>query len=94
MKFDYTIYEAADGLYGTINDNEEWNGMIGEILSGVRICSIPSPKFALQNAQMAVAPLTVTNQRAEVVDFTQPFLSLGISILFRIPDDHTPNLFR
>jgi hypothetical protein len=47
----------------------------------------------MQEADMAVAPLTVNYQRAEVVDFTKPFLSLGISILFRIPDDHTPNLF-
>lgn len=36
MKFDYTIYEAADGLYGTINDNEEWNGMIGDLVNSVR----------------------------------------------------------
>ena len=35
MKFDYNIYEAADGLYGTINDNEEWNGMIGDLVNSV-----------------------------------------------------------
>lgn len=33
---------------------------------------------------MAVAPLTVNFKRAEVVDFTKPFLSLGISILFKV----------
>lgn len=42
---------------------------------------------------MAVAPLTVNFKRAEKVDFTKPFLSLGISILFKIPDDQQPDLF-
>ena len=34
-KFEYKIYEARDGLYGTINNNDEWNGMIGDLVSGV-----------------------------------------------------------
>lgn len=42
---------------------------------------------------MVVAPLTANFKRAEVVDFTKPFLSLGISILFKIPEDHQPDLF-
>ncbi|VDK84212.1 unnamed protein product, partial [Cylicostephanus goldi] len=53
--------------------------MIGEILRG--------------EAEMAVAPLTVNFRRSEVVEFTKPFLSLGISILYRVPDDHQPDLF-
>lgn len=35
IPFQYTIYEAPDGAYGTINDREEWNGMIGELVSAV-----------------------------------------------------------
>lgn len=42
---------------------------------------------------MVVAPLTANFRRAEVVDFTKPFLSLGISILYKIPADHQPDLF-
>lgn len=42
---------------------------------------------------MAVAPFTVNFRRAEVVDFTKPFLSLGISILFKIPADNQPDVF-
>ncbi|KAK6035663.1 hypothetical protein COOONC_26832, partial [Cooperia oncophora] len=53
--------------------------MIGEILRG--------------DAEMAVAPLTVNFRRSEVVSFTKPFLSLGISILYKVPDDHQPDLF-
>uniref|UniRef100_A0A914CSS2 Uncharacterized protein n=1 Tax=Acrobeloides nanus TaxID=290746 RepID=A0A914CSS2_9BILA len=76
----YTIHVVRDNKYGNdIHGNGTWDGMIGEILSG--------------EADMAVAPFTVNFRRAEVVDFTKPFLSLGISILFKIPADHQPNLF-
>uniref|UniRef100_A0A914C856 Uncharacterized protein n=1 Tax=Acrobeloides nanus TaxID=290746 RepID=A0A914C856_9BILA len=76
----YTIHVVRDNKYGNdIHGNGTWDGMIGEILNG--------------EADMAVAPFTVNFRRAEVVDFTKPFLSLGISILFKIPADHQPNLF-
>lgn len=35
---------------------------------------------------MAVAPITVTAGRLEVIDFTDPFLQLGISMLMRTPN--------
>jgi ABC-type amino acid transport substrate-binding protein len=42
-------------------------GMIGEIIS--------------QTADMAIAPLTISQKRMEVVDFSKPFMNLGISIM-------------
>lgn len=39
--------------------------------------------FILQEADIAVAPLTVTSAREEVVSFTTPFLQTGIGILLR-----------
>ncbi|CAB3398042.1 unnamed protein product [Caenorhabditis bovis] len=80
LGFTYTIHAVKDGKYG--NDkygNGSWDGMIGEILRG--------------EAEMAVAPLTVNFKRTEAVDFTKPFLSLGISILYKVPDDQQPDLF-
>ena len=41
-------------------------------------------KSHFQETEMAVAPLTVNFRRSEVVDFTKPFLSLGISILYKV----------
>lgn len=38
---------------------------------------------------MVVAPITVTAGRLEVVDFTDPFLQLGISMLMRQPNRTT-----
>ncbi|CAD6189840.1 unnamed protein product [Caenorhabditis auriculariae] len=80
LGFTYTVHAVRDGKYGNDNfGNGTWDGMIGEILRG--------------EAEMAVAPLTVNFRRSEVVDFTKPFLSLGISILYKVPDDQQPDLF-
>ena len=28
MNFEYELYETSDGLYGQMDGNTEWNGMI------------------------------------------------------------------
>ncbi len=48
---------------------ELWNGMIGELLS--------------DKADVIVAPLVVTPQRADVVHFTKPFKYQSLSILIK-----------
>ncbi|GIY40054.1 glutamate receptor ionotropic, kainate 3 [Caerostris darwini] len=47
----------------------------------------------LQKADMAIADLTITYVREEAVDFTMPFMNLGISILFKKPTKKVPKLF-
>lgn len=42
---------------------------------------------------MAVASLTISYSRSEVIDFTVPFMHLGISILFKKPEKKDPSLF-
>uniref|UniRef100_A0A914NQE1 Uncharacterized protein n=1 Tax=Meloidogyne incognita TaxID=6306 RepID=A0A914NQE1_MELIC len=79
LGFTYTIHVVRDNKYGSDNGNGSWDGMIGEIIRN--------------EADMAVAPLTANFRRAEMVDFTKPFLSLGISIIFRIPEDFQPDIF-
>lgn len=74
LNFEYKLTIVPDGKYGEpINGTKDWDGLIGEILKG--------------EATAAVAPITVTAGRLEVVDFTDPFLQLGISMLMKIPDD-------
>lgn len=74
LNFDYQISLVADGKYGDrINGTKEWDGLVGEILKG--------------EFDAAVAPITITANRLEVVDLTDPFLQLGISMLMRIPED-------
>lgn len=57
----------------------EWNGMIRELLE--------------QRADLAIADLTITFEREQAVDFTTPFMNLGVSILYRKPVKQPPNLF-
>ncbi|CAF3809797.1 unnamed protein product [Rotaria magnacalcarata] len=57
-----------DGGFGSKNATSgTWDGMVGEVVSRV--------------ADMAIAPLTISQKRMEVVDFSKPFMNLGISIM-------------
>lgn len=38
----------------------------------------------LQKADLAVAAFTITSEREKVIDFSKPFMTLGISILYRV----------
>ena len=49
--------------------------------------------FYLKKADLSVAALTISFQREQVIDFTKPFLNLGISILYKRPAKKPPNLF-
>ena len=49
--------------------------------------------FHFQEADIAVAPLTISYAREQVIDFTKPFMNLGISILFKKPEKKDPSLF-
>ncbi|XP_050080616.1 glutamate receptor ionotropic, kainate 2-like isoform X3 [Anopheles maculipalpis] len=80
LGFNYTIRLAPDGRYGSHNkETGEWDGMIKELLE--------------QRADLAIADLTITFDREQVVDFTMPFMNLGISVLYRKPVKQPPNLF-
>ncbi|KAA0197271.1 Ionotropic receptor 25a [Hyalella azteca] len=80
VNFEYEISEAPDGLFGTMNDKEEWNGMIKELID--------------KRAEIALAPLSVMAERENVVDFTVPYYDLvGITILMLKPKTPT-SLFR
>lgn len=43
--------------------------------------SFPS---VFQKADLAVAGLTITAEREKVIDFSKPFMTLGISIMYRV----------
>lgn len=46
-----------------------------------------------QKADLAVTSLTINYLREQVIDFTKPFMNLGISILFKRPRRESPGLF-
>lgn len=64
LGFNYMFRLVPDGRYGSYNNKtREWDGMIKELLD--------------QKADLAVADLTITYDREQVVDFTMPFMNLG-----------------
>ena len=42
---------------------------------------------------MAIGDMSITYDRMNVVDFTMPFMNLGISILYKTPAKTPPGLF-
>ena len=42
---------------------------------------------------MAIADLSITYEREKAVDFSNPFMTLGVSILYRKPRKEPPELF-
>ncbi|XP_026081018.1 glutamate receptor 1-like isoform X1 [Carassius auratus] len=78
--YHYIIKIVADGKYGARDpETMMWNGMVGELVYG--------------KADVAVAPLTITLVREEVIDFSKPFMSLGISIMIKKPTKSKPGVF-
>uniref|UniRef100_A0A672M754 Glutamate receptor n=1 Tax=Sinocyclocheilus grahami TaxID=75366 RepID=A0A672M754_SINGR len=76
----YKLSVVADGKYGARDpETKTWNGMVGELVYG--------------RADIAVAPLTITLVREEVIDFSKPFMSLGISIMIKKPQKSKPGVF-
>ena len=46
-----------------------------------------------QEADLAIAPLTIISVRERVIDFSKPFMSLGISIMIKKPIEEMPGVF-
>uniref|UniRef100_A0A3Q1GM17 Si:ch211-251b21.1 n=1 Tax=Acanthochromis polyacanthus TaxID=80966 RepID=A0A3Q1GM17_9TELE len=67
LGFKYKLHLVKDNRYGSIDSSGNWNGMIGEVVRG--------------EADLAVAPLTLTAVREQFVDMTTPFISHFYSCL-------------
>ncbi|XP_051282353.1 probable glutamate receptor [Dicentrarchus labrax] len=65
--FKFKVHLVKDNRYGALDSSGNWNGMIGEIVRG--------------EADLAVAPLTLTAIREQSVDTTTPFMQTGIGFL-------------
>ena len=78
--FNYVIELVPDRNYGAKNlTTGEWNGLVKELMDGT--------------ADIAIGAMTINFAREEVIDFTKPFMNLGISILFKIPSGKPTRLF-
>ncbi|KAK9754331.1 Ligand-gated ion channel [Popillia japonica] len=80
LGFEYNITSQDDGANGS-RDNKtgRWDGMIGKVM--------------YKEADLAIGDLTITSEREQVVDFTLPFMTLGITILYKKAKPVPPSLF-
>jgi glutamate receptor, ionotropic, invertebrate len=46
-----------------------------------------------KEADIAIASMTITSERERVIDFSKPFMSLGISIMIKKPIKQNPGVF-
>ncbi|XP_015514437.2 glutamate receptor ionotropic, kainate 2 [Neodiprion lecontei] len=80
LNFDYEFELVPDGNYGSYSDvNKTWDGLVRRLQD--------------HEADLAICDLTINHQRESAVDFTMPFMNLGISILHKKPETKPPDLF-
>ncbi|XP_024083533.1 glutamate receptor 1 [Cimex lectularius] len=81
LEINYELKIVKDGQYGTENPDVKggWDGMVGELIR--------------KEADMAIASMTITSERERVIDFSKPFMSLGISIMIKKPVKQKPGVF-
>ena len=58
--------------YGNEMKNGVWDGIIGALVN--------------RDADLSIASLTIDGVREKVIDFSKPFIDLGISIMIRQPE--------
>ncbi|XP_037083602.1 glutamate receptor ionotropic, kainate 2-like isoform X1 [Pollicipes pollicipes] len=78
--FNYTIMLNPDGIYGLPDpETGEWNGLVRQLID--------------KKADLAVGSMSINYARESVIDFTKPFMNLGITILFKVPTSQETRLF-
>ncbi|XP_026678348.1 glutamate receptor ionotropic, kainate 2-like [Diaphorina citri] len=78
--FHFVLRLVPDHTYGVYDhETKEWNGIVKELMD--------------KKADLAVASMTINYARESVIDFTKPFMNLGIGILFKVPTSQPTRLF-
>merc|ERR1719412_2287737 len=78
VKFKYEFYLVEGGGYGSFK-NGRWTGMIADLRA--------------QKADMAVIDMSITSIRQTAVDFTMPYMTTGVGILYKKKFPPPPNPF-
>ncbi|XP_049528884.1 glutamate receptor ionotropic, kainate 2-like [Dermacentor silvarum] len=79
LGFRYQLRLVRDGAYGAQDSRGHWNGVMRELID--------------KEADLAIGDLTITSQREQAVDFTMPFMTLGVSILYKKTEQKRSLLF-
>ncbi|XP_002133910.2 uncharacterized protein Ir8a [Drosophila pseudoobscura] len=72
LNFEYEIVAPQTGHMGEMNEEKEWDGVVGDLVRG--------------ETDIAIAALKMYSEREEVIDFLPPYYEqTGISIVIRKP---------
>lgn len=82
LNFRYEVIESPNNVYG--NCQEFNNGTVS--------CDGMVKMLVDRQVDMAITGFTITHARAKYIDFTKPFMNLGITVLFRKPKPDPPQL--
>ncbi|CAH4033917.1 glutamate receptor ionotropic, kainate 3-like [Pieris brassicae] len=78
LGFNYEF--EVEGDYGSFDDDtQKWSGMV--------------LKLREEKAEFAICDFTMTAERQKGIDFSIPFMSLGIGILYKEPSKQPPEMF-
>lgn len=67
LNLQFDLYIAADGKYGVLQNDGNWNGVVQDIVSGA--------------ADIAIGALSVNGSRLRVMDFSVPFSYSGLNLI-------------
>jgi ABC-type amino acid transport substrate-binding protein len=65
--------------YGNEIEKGVWDGMVGALVN--------------RDADLSIASLTINGAREKAVDFSKPFIDLGISVMIGKPEKQKPGVF-
>ncbi|XP_077980094.1 glutamate receptor ionotropic, NMDA 2B-like [Glandiceps talaboti] len=79
LQFNFELHVVEDNRFGAPHDenNENWDGLIGDILEG--------------RADAAIASMQATQNRAQVVDLSVAFMETGISVMVKKSEGQVPS---
>lgn len=81
LNFQYRFELVPDNKYGSYDPRtKKWDGLVRQLLD--------------RRADLAICDLTITFDRRRQVDFTSPFMTLGVSILYTKPKKEPPALYQ
>ncbi|KAL6428824.1 hypothetical protein ACFW04_007993 [Cataglyphis niger] len=102
------VMEVTDGQQrGYLIDHKYYEGYCIDLIAAIadqlgfkyQYELVPGPYNGLikrlvdRKSDLAICDLTITRERMNIVDFSLPFMNLGISILFSKPEEKRPELF-
>ncbi|TPP60754.1 hypothetical protein FGIG_10628 [Fasciola gigantica] len=92
FNFTYRFFVPEDGQYGALLDDGNWTGLFGDLLNQISSKNNPStlfipiiPTVLTKRIDLAMALLTITEDRSKAVQFLGPFMQTTLATMISQP---------